>query len=166
VPKLLSALNINLGLDASKTRSVTLNIDSAVIRHLDFDKFNAFMNSRPENSALTRAWRTKNVVVATSDFVLLNYSLDIAPNDTFGVTLGAKIDSLLKLSNKLALNNDSLGITITRVSAGSFLVGSNKPLVLAVYVQKQKTVQVQGDEHGFKDWPIISEKDIVDPTKK
>ncbi|MDH7459636.1 hypothetical protein QEG73_00045 [Chitinophagaceae bacterium 26-R-25] len=153
LPKIFKVLNINVGVKSDKTKSVQLTIDSAVIRYLNYDKFKSLVNSG-RNTGLADAYRSNRLVVATSDYVLLNYTLQIALVDTFGVAVAAKLDSLLKITENFSLNGqDSLGFSIKHFEQGTYKISSNKPVVFAIYTMKQKNFLPQGAEkvHDFKD---------------
>jgi hypothetical protein len=153
LPKILQVLGVNVNLDSKRSRSVHLTIDSAVLRTLNYDKYKAFILSG-KNQGLKDAYDAHRLLVATSDFVLLNYSLEVDRTDTFGATLSAKLDSLLKAGLGGVLNGkDSLGLQISRRDNSTFKISSGKPVVFAVYIMKQKNLYPEGLEtvHDFKD---------------
>jgi hypothetical protein len=159
LPKILQALNINIAADVNKIRSIRLVIDSAMLRYLNYGAFKNFVDSR-KYPQLTDAWNKKKLLLITSDFVLLNYSLEINPSDSFGIALGAKLDEAINVIPNILTGNDSLGIRISKHGSGQFILTSVRPVVFAVYIKKQKNIETMGTEMSFDDWDVV--KNIVD----
>lgn len=151
LPKILKILNININVAGQHSRSVRLTVDSAVLRTLDYDKYKELILSGT-HKALTEAYDAHRLLVATSDFVLLNYTLEINPVDSFGVSIASSLDSAA--ANGRVLNGkDSLGVRFEKQSTGSYSISSTHPVVFAVYTMKQKNLYPQGAQnvHDFKD---------------
>lgn len=162
LPKILQTLQINLSVGGSKTRSVHLRIDSAVLRYLNFGNFKNFVLSQ-KNPALYDAWQRRKLMVVSSDFVLLDYSLEINPADSFGLRLSAVLDSMSQLAPKVLAGKDSLGVSIVKKGTGQFSLKSTKPVVFAIYVSKQKKLEPKEATKTFKDWESGKPDEFIDP---
>jgi hypothetical protein len=171
LPKILKVLSINIGFTNQRSRSFKLTIDSGVVRYLKYDRFMKYVKS-DSNDALTQAYKDKKLIVATADFVILSYSIEITPTDTLGANIGAKLDSLLKIGKSFTLSaGDSLGLKYARQQHGNYKVSSNSPIVFAVKTMKQKDIAPQGiaKAHNFSDpdspFEADDEEEIVEPKK-
>lgn len=167
LPKILNVLKLSLRMSNSQSSSVSIIIDSAVVRHLDFTKFMKFATDPNSPSALRKAWDARRLIVATSDFAILKYSVEVNPVDSFGFEFASKLDSILKINSNVTLNRDSLGINITKLGNSHYSISSNTPLVLGVYVQKQKRIAPQAAAMTWNDWgDVIPENEIEDPNNR
>lgn len=151
LPKIFNTLRIALNIGKTKTNSVKLTIDSAVVRYLKFDTFRNYVLSQ-KNRSLYNAWQKRKLLVVTSDYVLLDYSIEINPSDSFGLFLQAKLDSINNIAPNLLAQNDSLGVKISKQSDGRFTLKSDKPIVFAVFITKQKQIAPQGETKDWSDW--------------
>lgn len=164
LPKILQALNIKFNINSSKTNFLHLTIDSAAFRYLDYSKFKNFVLAKPQTDDLQRAFLQRRLLIVTSDFVLLKYSLTINPKDAFGLALTAKIDSALKIKGVNFSGQDSLSFNIKKSSSGSYTVQSSKPVIFGVFVQKQRSMQPLSTGENFANWETVKPADIGDPT--
>ncbi|HVY75736.1 MAG TPA: hypothetical protein VG890_12940 [Puia sp.] len=165
LPKILKVLSIDLGFEKEKNKSVTVTIDSAMKRFLQFGKWKAMIDKLPKTDPVSKAYDAKKILIATSDFVLLNYSVDINREDSFGIKLGLKIDSLINIG-KFTFDKDSLGLVISHNQTGGYSIRSNKPLVIGVIVKKRRDVEVESLQEGFQYWDNVSADKIKDVTVK
>jgi hypothetical protein len=165
LPKILKMLSINFDAHIKNSKSIELTIDSAVIRHLDYLKVKAYIDAFPEGNKIKTAFESKRMLVATSDIALLKYSLTINLKDNFGITLSGKIDSAMKISS-FVLNKDSLGVSISKIQNGTYVVSSSKPVIFGIYVQKQKNIEPDAAVKTFDDWgDAVKPEEINDPSK-
>jgi hypothetical protein len=162
LPKILKILNIDLGGGIENTKSISLTIDSARKRFLIYDNYINYVKSQPKDSRIYSSWNANHLVVATADFVLLGYSLYIKKNDSFGIRLNAKLDSVLNVSKSLTFDKDSLGFQIKKSKDGIYSIGSSRPVVFAIYVQKQRKLEKNATETDFNNWDVASEAEIVE----
>ncbi|MBL7743140.1 MAG: hypothetical protein JNN00_06645 [Chitinophagaceae bacterium] len=153
--KILGVLNINMGMERKQTKSVKLTIDSAVLRFLNFEKYKQFALSGT-NSLLKDSYLAKELVVATSDFVLMDYSIEISPVDSFGINLITKLNEAIKDNTNPQKMQDSIGVGIRRERNGTFSLKSSKPVVFAVFIRKQKQIGLQDEgKKDFSDWEPV-----------
>jgi hypothetical protein len=156
--KILQPLHINVGVVEDMTKNVHLHIGSLLFRSLNYGKFKTYALSG-KNKALSEAWRNKNVLIATADIVLMSYSLEINPQDAYGVTLKADLDKEIA-SPQHQVRRDSLGIKIERSGNGRFIISSDQPVVLAVYVCKQRKVIMSGDKGILNELEHVSHEEL------
>lgn len=165
LPKILKVLNLNMDMNIGKIKSVQITIDSAVLRYLNYNTYKNYVLSN-QNPSLLSAWNNGSLLVVTSDYVLLDYSLEVNPVDTFGINLSAKLDSISNSNSQVLNGNDSLGIKIERRSSGHFSLKSSRPVVFAVYIQKKRKIEGQGIEENFDKWPVVEQADNLSPSSK
>jgi hypothetical protein len=161
LPKILQVLNINASFDLKKSRGIHLVIDSAVKRFLNYNEWRSFVESGKDIN-LTKAWAQGRLRVATSDYVLLAYHLEVDPLDTLGSSIQVKVDSLLRNAPNLLTGQDSLGFKFSKESSGKLTISSNHPVIIAVLVRKQKDLGGRsGSDNGFKDWDVVNANEII-----
>lgn len=160
-PSIAKMLNIDLGAYKSNNKSINLRIDSAMFRYLVFDKFKELVNSNTRKT-LTAVVDRKAGWIATSDFVFLDYTIEISGKDSSGLSIAAKLDTAINLG-KLLSKGDSLGFYITKKGKDNFMIHSTKPVIFAVKVQKQKNIGLLSEEKSYTDWPL-GEQEVLDPS--
>lgn len=162
LPKIFAFLNIDGSYINSKNISVKLTIDSALVRNLDFNKYKEYVQSG-KNAVLKNAWDNKNIILATSDFVLMDYSLEFIPVDSVGFSVNAKIDSAYKVTQTFLSPDDSLGFKFTKNRNGHYIFKSIRPVVFAIYRMKQSKLEGLSNETDFSEWDPVTTEDAVDP---
>lgn len=159
LPAILNALNISLSGYKVSNKSVNLTIDSAILRYLDFNKFIAFASSDKNAVLKDLVVVRKKAILATSDFVLLNYRIELRTNDSSGISIAAKLDTALA-EGKILSKGDSIGVKISRDGNGVYTLQSSRPVIFAVMVKKQKNIGVLGEEKSFDDWPVVEPQEF------
>jgi hypothetical protein len=162
LPSILSALNINLSGYKVKNTSVSLTIDSAMVRHLNFDKFKELVNSG-KLKTLQQVVGQKKAILVTSDFVLFKYKIEVRTTDSSGMEIAAKLDTALK-NAKILSKGDSLGLKISKESNGVYTLQSSRPVIFAVLIKKQRNTGVLSADTNFDNWVSVKEE-MLDPTE-
>lgn len=155
LPKLMQSLRLGIDISAREEKSVRLCIDSAVIRYLNYSEFRKYVFSGV-NPVLLTAWKNKELLVATADIILTKYSMEIDPKDSYGASLNAKLEAAIQQAPGLSTGKDSLAFRIVKDVNGKFSLRSDKPVVIGVYISKQKKCCTKEDECADS-WELVSD---------
>jgi hypothetical protein len=157
IPKLLELFKLDVGINSDNSKSVTLKIDSGYKRFLNYESFLSYLTAHQE-TAMYKAFRANKLMVATGDFVITSFTLDITRKDSLGIKLVAKMEELLGSGANTLLNQDSLAISFMRKLDGTYSIVSRKPVVVAVYIKKQKPLAGNSALKGFDAWDVIKQE--------
>jgi hypothetical protein len=164
IPKILKLFNLDAGFSNKDLKGIRITMDSVAIRRLNIAKYLAHIRSLPETSEIRKNFMLRRLVVVTADVVAYNFQIELTNTDTMSIRLNAAIDSVV-LSGKTITGNDTVGLSIARNRKGYYIFGGSKPVVLAVYIQKQSKIETPGVEPSLANWSVLAEGEtFIDPT--
>ena len=148
VAKLISILSLNGKLDTSKAAVVSVDVPGATIRYLVKGTLTDHIKASPATAQIKDAYENRRLRAIVGDIVVDSFSASVKLDDSVSAEVKTTLDAN---AGKLFDKDTGLGVTYSKIGAGTYVVKTLSPVIVAVELAQQPKTGVLST--GEASWP-------------